>query len=115
MAASPGTGRLLTVPLLLDGPLGQVDARRPDGRLLATYGTRGTLGPLVWEDDRTALITVYGVRRTAVVRCTVAGPAEDRTCERATRLIPTPGSDPTRRKAGAVGSGRAPTGRWTRP
>ncbi|WP_228941213.1 hypothetical protein [Nocardioides sp. Leaf374] len=91
MAASPGAGRLLTVPLLLDGPLSEVAVRGAAGRLLGGYGTRGTFGPLVWEDDRTALITVYGVRRTAVVRCTVAGPAEDRTCERATRLIPTPG------------------------
>ncbi|WP_156697771.1 hypothetical protein [Nocardioides sp. Leaf285] len=91
VAASPGAGRLLTVPLLLDGPLSEVAVRGAAGRLLGGYGTRGTFGPLVWEDDRTALITVYGVRRTAVVRCTVAGPAEDRTCERATRLIPTPG------------------------
>lgn len=82
--SSPGGHRLVTVPLLLDGPLSQVSVRGDHGHLVARYRSSGSFGPLTWERDRSLLLVTYGAKKSAVVRC------EAGACERASALVDTP-------------------------
>ncbi|WP_180936457.1 hypothetical protein [Nocardioides ungokensis] len=81
LATSPNGRRLLTQSLVTDGPVGQLSMYTDHGRRLATYRTPGSFGPGAWESNRSVLITAYGTRKTAIVRCGVDA------CERASEQI----------------------------
>lgn len=82
--ASPDGSRLATVALLQDGPLGAFSVHDDRGRLLDTYRATGSFGRIAFEDDQTLLITAYGQKRGALVRC------DGSDCERASRLVKVP-------------------------
>lgn len=84
MAAAPDGRRLVTVPLLLDGPLSKVSVHGDRGRLFASYRSSGTFGSVTWEGDRSLLLVTYGTKKSAIVRCEPDG------CERASKRIDTP-------------------------
>jgi len=81
MATSPNGRRLLTQSLVTDGPVGRLSTYTDHGRRLATYRTPGSFGPGSWESNRSVLVTAYGTRKTAIVRCGVDA------CERASEQI----------------------------
>lgn len=82
--SAPNGRRVLTVPLLMDGPLAQVAVHGQHGRSLARYRTSGWFGSTGWETNRDVLLVTYGVKKSAVVRC------EDDSCERASHRFDTP-------------------------
>lgn len=84
LESSPTGRRLVTVPILMDGPLSQVTVHRDHGRLLARYRAPGGLGRIVWEGPRSLLLVAHGDTRSAVVRCVADA------CERASRLVDAP-------------------------
>ena len=83
---SPDGGRVATVYILSDGiGPGQVTVRRTDGGTkVASYDVKGWFGQLRWESDTSLLLDTYGAKKWATIRCDRA------TCDRATRLRPTP-------------------------
>lgn len=78
LSIEPSSGRLLTGPAFLDGPLGTVAVNTPRGRHLETFETvRGAhLGQLRWEDRDQVLAEVTGRRHVSIVRCDTAGACE---------------------------------------
>jgi hypothetical protein len=85
LASSPNGRSLLAVNILTDGPIGKVSVHRQHGRPIITYRASGAFGSTVWENNRSVLLTTYGTKKAAIVRCQVA------VCERASRLIPSSG------------------------
>lgn len=81
VGAAPNGRRLLTWPILMDGPLSQVTVHRDNGRLIGRYRSAGTFDRVEWEGNRSLLMVTRGTRKAAVVRCR----ADD--CERASRLV----------------------------
>ncbi len=83
---APDGGRVATVYILSDGiGPGQVTVRRTDGGTkLASYDVKGWFGQLRWESDTSLLLDTYGKKKWATIRCDRA------TCDRATRVRPTP-------------------------
>jgi len=71
-AWSPSGRRMLTVPILSDGPgASQVRQRRAHGRLVATYVPPTFVSESRFVGPRRALLRVHGLRREALVSCTV--------------------------------------------
>lgn len=84
VSISPNGRRLLTLHKLTDG-LGpnELEVRRANGRLIATYRIeRGWFPDWQWEKGRALLIRANGPRHAAWVRC------DNGDCERVTRLRP---------------------------
>lgn len=73
-----GSGRLVTGPAYLDGPIGSVALRAPGGRELVELGLarRAWFGPMVWEDADHVLAEVQTPDSVAWVRCDTAGECE---------------------------------------
>lgn len=82
--ASPDGSRVVTVPLLIDGPLSRLEVHAADGELLDTYRAAYAVGTVSWEDDHSLLLVTHGTRKSTIARC------EGDTCERASRLVDAP-------------------------
>jgi hypothetical protein len=81
LALAPNGRRLLTTHLLMDGPIGTVRVYGERGRRIATYRSTGWFARGAWESNQELLLTTYGARRAALVRC------EGEDCERASRRV----------------------------
>ncbi len=81
IASSPNGRRFLTVFIQGDGPFGKVSVHGGHGRLIVSYRSPGAFEGEAWETNHTVLLTTYGIKKSAIVRCQVD------VCERATELI----------------------------